>query len=343
MKLVPMNELIDFGVRFMTKRSVSKENAEYLSQIVVETEAFRQTTHGVVQFKVMSDLLGKKIDPTAEPTVVQDHAAMALLDGNGCFGNLTIKIAKELAVKKAQDCGIGFVAVRNTEWIGALGMHLISIGRQGLIGQIFAQTSSCKDCAPCGGIDGKFSTNPMAIVFPTGDNPVLADFSTATMSLGAARVLISQGKKADSACFIDKAGKATNDPNVLHDGGSLMFAGGDVTGYKFYALSLFIEALTVLAGGSANNPDVPTHQSFSLMVIAPASFAGADYYNKEMNRFIGHVKNSRTRPGFQNIRLPGERGFAALAECRKNGVPLDEAKLEMLGQIAKDNGVAAIG
>lgn len=342
MKRIGMDELVNFGVRFMTKHGVSEENSKYLSSVIVETEAFRQTTHGLVQFKVISDQLGKEIDPKAEPEIVRDNSAMALVDGNGSFGNLAIRLARELAVRKAREYGVGFVAVRNSEWIGAIGMHLIPIGQQGLVGQLFAQTSNCKDCAPYGGFDAKFSTNPVGIVFPTDGNPVVADFSTATMSMSSATSLISKGEKSETARFVDNAGNATDDPNVMRDGGSMMFAGEDVTGHKFYALSLFIEALTVVSGGSANNPDVPSHQSFTLMVIDPSFFGGSDYYEKEMKRFVEHVKDSRVRPGFEEIRLPGERGFAALEDCRKNGVPIDDAKIQMLHKIAEDNGVESV-
>ncbi|MFC1461235.1 Ldh family oxidoreductase, partial [Verrucomicrobiota bacterium] len=102
-------------------------------------------------------------------------------------------------------------------------------------------------------------------------------------------------------------------------------------------LSLFNEALTVLAGGSANNPELPGHQSLALMVLDPAAFAGPEYYLKEMKRFMAHVRSSRSRSGSEGIRLPGERGFAALADSRVNGISLDNDKLAMLRKIAADN------
>lgn len=341
MKHIPMQELIEFGVRFMTKRGVPEDNALYLSQIVVESEAFHQSTHGIAQYKFMSDQLGKRIDPQAEPTIIRDQGAMALLEGERCFGHLVMKLAKKLAMQKAREYGVGFVAVRNTHWLGALGMHLISIAQAGMLAQAWAQTNTCKDCAPYGGIDARFSTNPISIVFPTEENPVLADFSSATMSMSAANDLIHQGKRTDKLRFIDNAGNPSNDPSVVQDGGTLMFAGGDLEGYKFYALSLFNEALTALAGGNANNPETPTQQSFSLLVLDPGAFAGSDYFLSEMKRFIEYMKSSRVRAGFE-VRLPGERGFAALEDCRKNGVPLNEAKLRLLKRIAEDSGMKPI-
>lgn len=339
MKKLKMDELIGFGVKFMVKRGVRENNARYISKIIVETEAFRQSTHGIVQFKVINDTLGKGIDPQSEPKIISNHGSIGLLEGKGCFGNIAMKFAKELAIRKSHEYGIGFICVHNTEWIGALGMHLISIVQEGLLAQAWAQTSGCKDCAPYGGIDARFSTNPVALAFPTGSNPVLADFSTATMSMSTAEDMADKGEILTIPRFLDNEGNPSNDPSVIRNGGTLMFTGRDVDGYKSYGLSLFNEALTVLAGGSANNPEVPSYQSFSLMVLDPSMFVGTDPFIKEIKRFIEHLKSSRVRPGFKKIRLPGERGFAALEDCRLHGVPLDDNKLQMLKEIADDNGI----
>lgn len=339
MKRVPMDDLVRFGKCFMTKRGVPEDRAEYLAAVVVEAEAFRQSTHGLAQYKHIHEALGKDIDPEAEPVVARDRGATALVDGNRSFGNLAMKVAKELAVNKAREHGIGFVAVRNSEWVGALGTHLISIAEEGLLAKAWAQTSGCKDCAPIGGIDARFSTNPIALAFPAPGHPVLADFSTAAMSLGTAMALKQQGRKTAFPRFLDKAGQPSDDPAVVSQGGTLMFAGGDAEGHKCYGLSLFNEALTVLAGGSANNPDLTPHQSFALLVLDPAGFAGGDYFADEMARYVTFLKSSRIRPGFEELRLPGDRGFAALADSRARGVPLDEGKLEMLRGIAEANGV----
>lgn len=342
MKCIRMDRLIEFGVAFMTKRGVPDDHALYISRIVVETEAFRQSTHGLVQYVAINEALEKTVDPKAEPAIISELGATALLDGTRCLGNVAMKIAKEMAIEIAVRHGVGFVGVRNTQWIGALGMHLISIAEKGLLCQAWAQTNTCKDCAPYGGIDPRFSTNPIALAFPTDGNPVVADFSTATVSMGGARNLIKRGKTTMASRFLDNTGNPGNDPSVIDRGGTLMFMGGDIDGHKGYALSLFNEALTVLAGGSANNPEAEPHQSFSLMVLDPAAFGGSHYFLKEMRRFLAYVKNSRVRSQSEEIRLPGERGFAALEDCRIHGVPLDDDKCDMLRKLADENGIEAI-
>ncbi len=326
-KRIQMDRLITFGVDFMTKRGVHKDHAEYVAQVVVETEAFKQSTHGLAQYGFINGALGKSIDPAAEPKIVSRHGASAAVDGAHSLGHLAVKLAKELAIEAARTHGIGFVAVRDTEWIGALGIYLISIADEGLLCQAWAQSNTCKDSAPYGGIDARFSTNPIALAFPTDGNPVVADFSTSTMSLSGASSLSKEGKKTEVPRFLDNAGNPVSDPSVMDREGTLMFMGGDAEGHKGYGLSLFNEALTVLAGGSANNPEAVPSQSFLLMVLDPAAFGGSEYYIKEMRRFLAHVKSSRVRSSFQEIRLPGERAedaFKDKGSFRVEVVPVEE-------------------
>jgi LDH2 family malate/lactate/ureidoglycolate dehydrogenase len=219
-------------------------------------------------------------------------------------------------------------------------MHLVPIAEKGLLCQVWAQNSTCRDAAPLGGIDARFSTNPIALAFPADGQPVVADFSTTTMSMAGAHALSEEGRTTPVPRFLDKGGNPSCDPAVMDDDGTLMFMGCEVDGHKGYALSLFNEALTAMAGGSANNPAATPRQSFALQVLDPAAFGGAAHYAQEMRRFVAHLRSARLRPGCKAIRLPGERGFAALAECRLHGVPLDDRKVALLRKLAAENGIA---
>ncbi len=339
MTRVPMERLIEFGAEVLTARGVADDRARIVSETIVEAEAFRQSTHGVVQFRSVCSALGVSADAKADPRVVTDRGAMALIDANGSIPILAMKLAREIAVRKAREYGVATAMVRHSGWIAALSTHLAAVAREGLLATAWAQSSSCKDCAPFGGIDACFSTNPIALAFPTDEGPVVADFSTASFSMGATSAMIKRNEKTETPRFLDKDGMSSRDPAVMKDGGSIMFAGCEAEGYKGYALSLFNEALTAAAGGSANNPDVPGSQSFGLTVIDPDHFAGTEYYLKEMKRFMTRVRASRVRDGVDRIRFPGERGFAALEDCRAQGVPLDDEKLGMLNQLAAECGV----
>jgi len=337
--LIDKSKLTEFGVRLLVTKGVGEEKARYLAATAVATEAMGVHTHGVVLFRYWHEKVGTDIDPSAEPEVVKQTPAAATVDGHGGFGQLAIRLARELAVEKATSHGIAMVAGRHMAWLGALGVHILPLAEAGLFAQAWAHTNTCKDSAPWGGIDARFSTNPIALAFPTGGLPMLGDFSTSALSIGRTHALAAKGERTPENLYMDKHGTPTNDPSVFDEGGSLFFTGGEHYGYRGYALSLWVEALTAMSGSSANNPELPTTQCFNLTVIDPAAFAGADSYLAEMRRFVAHVKASRLRPGFSAILLPGERAQRAAQEAETRGVPVDDKLVGALNEVAERAGL----
>ena len=331
--------LLDFGVELLVKRGVRADKAACLTEIAVATEAFGIHTHGLVLFPYWDKFIGSRIDPAAEPRVVKEKAATALIDGAGGFGQLALALARDIAADKARKCGVATVAATNLSWLAALGPQILALSQAGLFAQLWVQNSTCSDCAPWGGIDARFSTNPIALTFPTGARPVLSDFSSAAISMGKLRSMVRRGEFAPENLFMDGEGRPTCDPHVVPEGGSIFHLGGERYGYRGYALSLWTEALTAMAGGSANNPHAPDRQTFCLTVTDPEAFAGGDCYAREMARFVAHLKSSRLRPGFDAILLPGERAQRAAEEADAHGILVEDRLVELLNEAAKRNGI----
>ena len=337
---VPFHKLVEFGVDFMSRLGVPGETARYAAQIVVETEAMGRTTHGIVQYRAIYESLKSGIVPDAEPEIVRQRPASVLMDGTRCLGVASAKRAIELGRTIARNVGISFVAVRNSYWIGAIGTYLLPLAQDGFVAYVWAQTNTCKDCAPFGGIDPRFSTNPVAFACCGGELPVIADFSTATMSMRKALVMVERGEKSALPRFLTSEGIPTTDPSVVKEGGTLMFMGCECDGYKGYALSFFNEILAALSGGGANNPSSKPHQAFSFLILDPDAFAGRDFFCNEMKRFIAYVKSSRPRNGVKKIWIPGEQAFSRLADSKKHGVLLDNKAVQLLKQIAEETGIS---
>jgi LDH2 family malate/lactate/ureidoglycolate dehydrogenase len=253
-----------------------------------------------------------------------------------------MSLAKSVAAEKASKQGVSMVTIRRCCWLGALGPYLHSLTEQGYMAQLWAQTTTCGDAAPFGGIDAKFSTNPMALAFPTAGDPVLSDFSTTTISMGQTKRMAQSGRQAPEPIFLDSKGNLSTDPNVALDVGSVLFIGGAHFGYKGYGLSLWSEGIAALAGGECNNPETKTSQSASLTVIDPQAFAGHDYFYNEIERFKAHMLNNKVRPGFETIRIPGERVANNLRESAAKGIPVEEGLLEILNTLAGQHGIPSI-
>ncbi|MCG3181320.1 MAG: Delta(1)-pyrroline-2-carboxylate/Delta(1)-piperideine-2-carboxylate reductase [Phycisphaerae bacterium] len=342
MPTVAFDELTDFLAAVLEKLGASADDARYMARTAATTEAAGVSTHGAVLVAAYDGQVGKGIDPSARPAVVSERPGTALIDASRGFAPMAMRMAIKLATAKARANGVAMVGVRNTCWLGGLGAYLLPVVEDGLMAMLWAQSSQCKDSVPVGGIDARFSTNPVALAFPTPSGPVVADFSTAIFSMGKVNLMARRGAKAAAPVFFDTTGRLSDDPATMSDGGAMLMAGAPLNEHKGYALSLWCEALTVMGGGSANNPDAEQRQSFNLTVIDPTAFAGADYYRQEMERFVAHVKSSRRRPGVDEIRLPGERFLAQVAQARAEGVQLRPDLLDKLNEIAGRRGVAPL-
>jgi LDH2 family malate/lactate/ureidoglycolate dehydrogenase len=342
MPRLPWSVLVDCGVRILAARGTPEPVARRIAELAVETEAWGIATHGLRGLIYFDDMIGKDIDPAAVPRMVKERGAMALIDGNRAFGQLAMDLARETAMRKAREQGVAMVAVRNSFWLAGLAVHVLPIAEAGLLANLWVQHSTGKDCAPFGGIDPRFSTNPIALAFPVGDGVAVSDFSTGIVSRGRVNEMIRGGRKAEEPMFVDAAGELTDDPVAVKTGGSMLFTGGERAGYKGFALSLWSEALTAAAGGRTNTTDVPPFQNWNLTVIDPEAFGGADGYREEMRGLVARVKSSRRRPGVEAIRLPGERGVKALSDARRNGVPISDETIVRVNELAAKNGVAGI-
>ncbi len=337
---IPMKNLVDFGTRLLVRRGVALRDAQYIADVAVTAEAMGVTTHGLVQLTAIDGGIGKSIDPARQPRVIKDKGASAMIDGEGAIGQIAMRLACEMAASKAREHGVGFVGVGNTSWIAALSVYLLPLAREGLLAQVWCQSSQCQDCAPIGGIDPRLSTNPIALAFPTGGDPVVADFSTAAVSMGATSRMARIGEKARYLIFMDGSGHATNDPTAMVDakggrgGGSILFWGGESEGHKGYAMSLWCEAMTAISGGRTNDPQSPSRQSFALQVIDPEAFAGRQYFEGQIQHLVGWLRSSRLRPGHDRIRLPGQRGQESLRKAQAEGVPVSEQGLARLNDLA---------
>ena len=333
------SSLVSFGGDLLVRLGFAAEDARYIAETAAFAEAGGLHTHGAVVLSYIEAQCGSGIDPKAMPRVVQERAASALLDGNRAAGGVCMRLAIEMARRKAREAGVAVVAVRNTSWIAALGPYLAPLAREGFMAHLLAQSCQCQDAAPHGSLDPCFSTNPMALAFPTDDGPVIADFSTAAMSMGRVRTLAKAGRKAAQPAFFTKDGQLTDDPNAVLQGGSMLPAGGDFDGHKGYALALWIEALTAMAGGRCNDPGSEQRQSFTLWLLDPDAFGQREWYVSEMRRMSARIRGGRPRPGVEAIRLPGERLFAEVERSKTSGVELTAGVLKTLTDAARRRGV----
>ena len=344
---VPFEELVAFGARLLERAG---GEAGYLARVAVTAEGMGNDTHGLRQLLYLHKHMGQggKIDPRGRPVVKREEGATAWVDGGsgggGGAGQLAARLCVERAMELAGVHGVGLAGCGGTHWIGALGPFLLPVLENGMLAVMHVQFSTGRDAAPVGGLDPRFATDPMALCFPCGEDPlatqghwVLADFSVTAYSHGRVNQMRRDGERSPVPVFMDAEGGLSDDPEAFEGAGTMLFMGGDVNAHKGYALGLWAEAMAALTGGEPNHEGEEGAggggggQSLAVTVIDPAAFVGAEAFRERMRAYVEHLYASRPREGSDAIRLPGERGLASLARSQREGVAVSAEMREKLG------------
>ncbi|HET7771274.1 MAG TPA: Ldh family oxidoreductase, partial [Chloroflexota bacterium] len=114
---------------------VPAENASVVADVLVEAEGRGIESHGVRMLaSYVARLKAGGFSASAEPKVIREGPAIALLDGENGLGPLVATRAMRVAMEKARAAGIGACAVRNSNHYGAAACYALMACREGLIG-----------------------------------------------------------------------------------------------------------------------------------------------------------------------------------------------------------------
>src|ERR1700761_245018 len=111
--IVDPDGLEDFVATVLTSLEMPAENARIAARAMVDSDVRGQHTHGVWFLpRYVTGLRGGGIVASAEPRVVEETAATAVVDGEGGLGQLVAARAAEVAERKAREAGCATVLVR---------------------------------------------------------------------------------------------------------------------------------------------------------------------------------------------------------------------------------------
>jgi LDH2 family malate/lactate/ureidoglycolate dehydrogenase len=86
-----------------------------------------------------------------------------------------------------------------------------------------------------------------------------------------------------------------------------------------------------------------TNTGHFICAIDIKRFIPLETFTAEVDRHMGDFHASQRLPGFDAIRLPGERRRQCRAERQRDGIPLPDALAAQLDKLAGEMGVRAIG
>lgn len=302
--------------------------AERIAHYLVLSNLVGHDSHGVIRVPLYLEYIRKgmvAVNQTMRVVLATD--SLAVVDGNGGFGQVIGEQATQLGIDMAASSGLAAVALRNTGHLGRIGDWPAMAAAAGLVSLHFVNTSGFGLlAAPFGGIDRRLSANPIAAGVPVSGGPdIILDISTCAIAEGKLKVARNSGQRVPEGCIIDHHGRPTTDPADFYadpPGAILPFGG-----HKGYGLSVIAEVFAgALAGGGCSNPanDQRLLNGMFSLYVDPQRIPNEVSFAADVRRFIEFVKSARRSPGVDEILMPGELEERTRQERLRHGIPIDE-------------------
>jgi LDH2 family malate/lactate/ureidoglycolate dehydrogenase len=331
-----------FAEAVLQHAGLPPEPAAAVADGLVEADLFGHTTHGLgLLADYVEEIATGRMATAGGPDVLTQSGAIETWDGRHLPGIWTTKLAVDTAVKAAGTFGLGAVAIRRSHHIACLAAFLEEPARRKFLTIIFSSDPSAEFVAPFGGTRPVLTPNPIAAGIPATPDPILMDVSTSITTAGLCARARNEGSKLPHPWLLTAEGQASDDPNVLTNGGSILPVGGLDHGHKGYALSLLVEALTQgLSGfGRAEQPKAWGAAVF-VLAIAPQAFGPLEDFERELNWTADACHSSPPRSQTSPVRLPGELALQLKAKSLAEGVALYPSVLRSLKALAASRGIA---
>lgn len=318
-------------------------DAAVVADLMIEADLLGGDGHGIFRLpRYLARLKSGGFNPTPAIRVERRQGAMALVDGDNAMGHLVMKRCAELAVEIASEQGVGWVGAHHSNHAGAAGVYAMMPPRSDMIG-IYVAVGNANHMAPWGGVELLLSTNPIAVGVPGETMPILLDMATTTAAYGKVKLALQRGEMMPEGWMIDALGRTLTDP-AKASGGSLLPIGGP----KGFGLALVFGLLAGTLNGAAFGRDVidfnaddasPTNTGQFILALDIKAFGDVAGFKRRVDAIRAEMKASPLRPGFDAIRLPGERALAVRQERLATGIPLGPSMLAELDTIAQVLGI----
>lgn len=197
---------------------------------------------------------------------------------------------------------------------------------------------------PWGGTEMLLSTNPISVVIPSAKYPpIVLDMATTVAAYGKVKTAAQRGEQMPEGWMIDRFGQPLTDPTRAAEGFLLPIGGA-----KGYGLSLIFGLLAGTLNGAAFGRDVVdfnadsqtiTNTGHFIIALDIKAFADPAEFKSDVDRIWEQMKSSPLLPGFDEIRLPGERLARVTKQRSENGIPITATLYNVLNDLAHTLGV----
>jgi len=302
------DDLLELSSALLQKARVPTADADLISRSLLVADEAGIYSHGVLRLPLYLEAVAAGgIDPVARPRVIRRFGGIAVLDGGGAFGQVTMQQAVDVAAGAARDHGVSTVAVQGSTHFGAGRFWTDQLAARGMAAILTSSTGPV--AAPFGGSRPTLGTNPLTLSLPSAEgHPLVADLATTEGAYGKIVAAANEGAEIPAGWGVDAAAQPTTDPSSVLEGGALLPFGG----HKGSGVSVLLEGLaTAFTGASAAFSTVDIWQDRSsrmntghlLLALDLAAFGDVEDILANVAALQAEVRGSR--PGSEVV-APGD-------------------------------------
>lgn len=334
---VPVDLLRGFITDIYVAAGCERGEAEQVAHHLLSANLTGHDSHGVIRTpRYVQWLQEGKVKAGQSLTIVHDTPTHAIVDGNYGLGQTIGPLAVDFGIAKAKQHGLAVIGLRNSGHIGRIGDWAERAAAAGLISLHFVNVQAGELVAPFGGVDRRFSTNPVCIGVPAADGPIILDFATSLVAEGKVLVASNGGKPVPAGALIEPDGTLSSDPRTLYgpiegthvrdsaQGKGALRTFGE---HKGSGLAFMCEILAgCLTGGGTSGPIPGGKRSRiangMLSIYLSAYSFGSAHFAAAAQDYAAYVKASRPAEQGGEVLIPGEPESRTRAQRLANGIPL---------------------
>ncbi len=333
--------LKDWCLKVLAKVGLPDNEAEILVDSLVKANLRGIDTHGVNHLPIyIKRMKMGLIAVDGKIKIVSEGPSFALIDAGNKLGQIASHKAMHLAIKKANNTGIGLVGVKNSNNCGTLAYFTMMALESDFIG--IGCTNSPPVVAPWGSTNPFLGTNPLSIVVPAGEEyPLVLDMATSAAARAKIVMAASKGEKIPFEWAIDVDGAPTDDPHKALKGAVLPLGG-----YKGFGLSMMVNILSGILTGSASGNEVggflfsdgvkKQNEGHLFQAVRIERFVPLEEFKERIDRMIRQIRSSPRSPGVERIFMPGEIELEEERKRSQEGIPLNDYVIKELKKLGKE-------
>jgi LDH2 family malate/lactate/ureidoglycolate dehydrogenase len=328
---IQADKLRKFAQTVLEQVDVPSDQATDAADVLVWANLHGVDTHGVRNLgpNYVEGINSGRIKPRPEFRIEHETPVAARVDGDQGLGLAAGPWAMRLAMRKAQESGVGIVAVRNSHHYGAAGYHAMMAVPQDMIGVSLTGLMWPKGnrigVLPTFGKIPMLSTNPISVAVPAGvEAPFLLDMATSITPYNRVMLYREVGQPIPEGWALDENGEPTTDPVLVRQ---LLPLGGsrETGGHKGYGLSVMVEIFCALLSGAWEQSEEgykQTGDGHFFMALRVDAFRPVSDFKAGMDAMIDALHNVPPIEGKEKVLVAGEPEAKNNLRRSKEGIPL---------------------